>query len=128
MTKTRTRPILVLIASLMLIMACFIPDSGVFAPESTSTGTATATERAPVEKNATVGVSMTTLPKNATVTALRALNVRIEPGIGHPVIGTLKSGASVALLGECNEYGWRMIVSGTLIGWVNADYLDGGCE
>jgi len=116
-----------LIASVALFfsVACYIAT-----PEPTANLEliATATEKSPVTPYATVRATVTPTPKNATVNALRALWVREASGHTSPISGILDSGTSVELLSECDEIGWREIKSGTLTGWVNADYLSGGCE
>ena len=50
-----------------------------------------------------------------------ALNVRSGAGTGNSIIGSLKSGQSVTILGESN--GWYKIQYGNTTGWVSGQYV-----
>jgi uncharacterized protein YraI len=106
-------------------VSCYL-DSGISQYVQNATVSATQSGQ---EQNATVTTTQNAQEQNnATVSAIQALNVRVLPWHRSPVSGTLLSGTSVALLGRCTGNGWRRITSGTVTGWVNADYLDKGCE
>lgn len=66
-----------------------------------------------------VGTTQTSA-KTGTVTA-DSLNVRSGPGSSYDVVGKLSKGASVVILGSAN--GWYEISSGSLTGYVSADYV-----
>ncbi|HIT31784.1 MAG TPA: S-layer homology domain-containing protein [Candidatus Enterenecus stercoripullorum] len=59
------------------------------------------------------------------VTASPSLNVRSGPGTGYPVIGSLRSGAQVAVLGA--DSGWYQVLfasgSSAVTGWVSSSYV-----
>ena len=59
------------------------------------------------------------------VTASPSLNVRSGPGTGYPVIGSLRSGAQVAVLGA--DSGWYQVLfasgSSAVTGWVSSSYI-----
>lgn len=104
-----------LAGSLAVILAC--QSTGAVVPEVVVTNTQ------PVE------IVPTVMPENgsATVTAY-VLHLRSNAGIDAPVIYWLKMGSVVNVLGPCDADGWRQVQAGDLTGWVNADYLDKGCQ
>ena len=60
-----------------------------------------------------------------TVTASPSLNVRSGPGTGYSLVGSLATGAQVAVLAEQN--GWYQVLfpsgSAAVTGWVSASYV-----
>jgi hypothetical protein len=52
------------------------------------------------------------------------LNVRGGPDASQPVVGTLDSGSLVDLLGASRDAAWWRIASASVVGYVNADYLE----
>ena len=75
---------------------------------------------------------ITPAPRKASVTALAWLNVRAGAGVGEQVIGYLPSGSVVSILGDCDPGGWVRVylvaADRRVQGWVNSDYLSGGCK
>lgn len=100
--------------------------------------TPTLTPTATITMTATSTLTPSVTPDPATltptplpvfeVTALKSLNVRVQPGDDQAVIRVLSAGASVKFTGECDD-GWAQIVFDTSTGWVYAVYLSGQlCE
>lgn len=58
------------------------------------------------------------------VTALRSLNVRVQPGEDQAVILVLDAGEDVQFTGLCDA-GWAQIALPDSLAWVNARYLSG---
>ncbi|HIC65441.1 MAG: hypothetical protein CMI50_06485 [Paracoccus sp.] len=56
-------------------------------------------------------------------TAGTDLNVRSGPGVQNEVIGSIKSGAEVAVNGCIESANWCEVVAGDLSGWSYGDYL-----
>ncbi|MEH6785780.1 MAG: DUF1236 domain-containing protein [Paracoccus sp. (in: a-proteobacteria)] len=56
-------------------------------------------------------------------TAGTDLNVRSGPGVQNEVIGSIKSGAEVAVNGCIESANWCEVVAGDLNGWSYGDYL-----
>jgi len=50
------------------------------------------------------------------------LNVRSGPGSGNSVVGTLNKGDTVVILSTVD--GWHQITSGSISGYISADYVD----
>lgn len=73
-------------------------------------------------------VTSTPAPVLDSVTASRALYVRSDAGIHGRIVGVIYNGDVVEVLGKCDSIGWIQVKSGDLAGFVNADYLEKGCE
>lgn len=117
----------ILAVSLILLavsLACSFSGSGNLPPSQNTP--IPATEKPPAVK-ILVDVETTSI---STVTALKALWVREAAGHDQLPVGVLLANDTVILLGACDADGWRLVqtTDGSLIGWVNADYLDQECQ
>jgi outer membrane protein assembly factor BamD (BamD/ComL family)/uncharacterized protein YraI len=76
---------------------------------------------------ATATPTVTPLPPTpAAVVATEALNVRAGPGINFPVIGVLKRGDTVAVLGRTPKGDWLRVccLAGGESGWLSASLVE----
>lgn len=68
------------------------------------------------------GTSSDGNPQGGIVANCFALNVRSGPGTEHPVIGGLRAGAAISIIG--NENGWWKIKYNGGVGYVSGKYID----
>jgi len=131
MRKILAFPLLLLVANMVLVsLACQVPANQIRKSIPTPTGTSipsvteTASKVPLLENTAT----HTPSPLLDRVTAFRSLYVRSLAGTDKRILGFLSTGDVVELIGECDSIGWIKIKNGHLTGWVNASFLERGCE
>jgi uncharacterized protein YgiM (DUF1202 family) len=62
---------------------------------------------------------------NSAVVTVSALHVRVAPGPGFPLVGTVLRGAQLGMLGRNSSGTWVLVQTpGGAVGWVNAAYID----
>lgn len=89
-----------------------VPPPTVTVPPPTSTSTTTPKP------------TMTTTPVHLQgCVEAHSLRVRAGPGTDHKMIGGLKAGECVIVLGRNEDATWGKITAGDLKGWVSLDYL-----
>lgn len=109
--------------NLKVEVTLYIQGSGaVVTPTATPTATPSATPTATATATAAPTQAPTTAPtvKTGKVTA-SSLNVRESNSTSAAKVGKLAKGASVTILDE--KGGWYQITSGSVSGWVSAEYI-----
>ncbi len=81
--------------------------------------------RTPVKLDATTPIEGTATPIQRTTTPIHVVSLRSGPGAGSPVIGTLRPGMAVQVLGSAN-YGWMQVETPAGSGWTYGSYLAPG--
>lgn len=107
---------LAIFALAILALAIGLPTQKAELPMQTPTALAIPTQ------TKTPQPTPTRKAENATVQALKSLNVRVRPGEQSAVSGALYNGDTVTLTGICLT-GWAQIIWKDATAWVNAKFL-----
>lgn len=105
------------------VISCTLPAPGsapIPIPSPTSTPT-----RAPQEPKPQISRIPSGKTGSATVSALHALNVRVDSNYHSEAIGLLYHGEEVSLTNKCSPSGWAEIIYKGSRAWVNGRYLSG---
>jgi uncharacterized protein YgiM (DUF1202 family) len=115
--------IMFLVANMVLVNCELVVDRGISNMPTPTTEQATTAFTGTMPLPDTPTPSET--PERAIVTVARSLWVRESGVYGSRVSGILLTGEIVEIRGDCQN-GWIRIRGGSVSGWVNGKYINGG--
>lgn len=71
-------------------------------------------------------IGLTTIGGASAATGMTttAVNLRIGPGTGHPVLTAIPPSQPVTIIGCISSYAWCDVVWGSYRGWISAAYVN----
>jgi len=103
-----------------LIIAAVIPDTATPLPSVTSSPTTTSTPPPTNTPTATV----TPTPVIPQVVSEITVNVRSGPGVNYPVIGALRPGEKLEVIGRDEQAAWWQVQLAGAVGWVSNSVVE----